>query len=138
MNTSILIIATMAALLLMEYFVVSVVVCRQMTGTWNALHFIFDYKYWCFAVLNYHFFLSRKEGKAVGDFIISFTAQYLMPRKRNVIQRLRESERILLIEVLSNQKFIAREFGQMPFTLKRYHDIQKAWEQESRRADYGK
>lgn len=138
MNTPILIIAAMAALLLIEYVVISAAVCRKMTGTWNALHFMFNHKYWCFAALNHHFSLSWKEGTPIEAFIISFTERYLIPRKRNVIQRLRESERILLIQVLSNQEFIAREFGQMPFTLKRYHDIRKAWEQESRRADYGK
>ena len=138
MNTSILIIAAIAALLLIEYLVISAAVCRKMTGTWNALHFVFDYKYWCFAVLNYNFSLSRKEGKAVDAFIISFTAKYLMPRKRNVIQRLRENERKLLIQVLSNQEFILREFGQIPFTLKRYRDTQKAWEQETRRYGDGK
>lgn len=138
MKTFILSIATMAALLLMEYFIIAIVVCRKMTGTWNALHFIFNPKYWCIAVLNYRYYISKKEGMAIEPFIISFTDKYLLPRKRNTIQRLRECERKLLIHFLSNQAFIIRELGKMPFTLSRYHDIKKAWEQEIRRIEDGK
>lgn len=123
-------IVNIVTLLLIEYFIISIVVCRKMTGTWNALHFIFNHKYWCIAVLNYHYYISKKEGVAIETFIISFTDKYLLPRKRNTIQRLRECERKLLIHFLSNQAFIIREFGKMPFTLSRYHDIEKAWELE--------
>lgn len=71
-------------------------------------------------------------------FITDFTAKYLMPRKRNAIQKLRESERKLLIQVLSNQDFIVLNFGQMPFSLNRYQNIEKSWEQEMRRIADGK
>lgn len=138
MKTLILSMAAMAALLLIEYIIISVIVCRKMTGTWNALHFIFSHKYWCIAVLNYRYYVSRKEGKSTEEFIISFTDKYLLPCRRNVIQRLRECERKLLIHFLSNQAFIIREFGKMPFTLVRYQDIEKSWEQEIRRIEDGK
>lgn len=138
MKTFILSMAAMAALLLIEYIIISVIVCRKMTGTWNILSFTFNHRYWCFAVLNYHFSLSKKSGESVDMFITDFTAKYLMPRKRNAIQKLRESERKLLIQVLSNQDFIVQNFGQMPFSLNRYQNIEKSWEQEIRRIADGK
>ena len=138
MKTFILSMAAVAALLLIEYIIISVIVCRKMTGTWNILSFTFNHRYWCFAVLNYHFSLSKKSGESVDMFITDFTAKYLMPRKRNAIQKLRESERKLLIQVLSNQDFIVLNFGQMPFSLNRYQNIEKSWEQEIRRIADGK
>ena len=138
MKTFILSMAAMAALLVIEYIIISVIVCRKMTGTWNVRHFIFNHRYWSFSVLNYHFFLSRESDETVEAFIIKFTAKYLMPRKRNVIQKLREDERRLLIQILSNQDFILHNFGRMPLSLKRYKDMERAWEQETRRLEDGK
>lgn len=42
----------MLAFIGLVYLGVGFYVCRKYTGTWNGIRYIFDYKYWCYSILN--------------------------------------------------------------------------------------
>lgn len=45
--------------LLLVWIGVGFYVCRKYTGTWNGLRYIFDYKYWCYSILNHWYTLPK-------------------------------------------------------------------------------
>jgi len=91
-------------------------VCRQYTGTWNGLKYLFDHKYWCFAVMNHEYLESLKRNETVETFIIHFSKHKVMPRKKLGIFKLSEDERKIWVMLLSQQDFIMENFGQKPYS----------------------
>lgn len=87
----------MLAFIGLLYMIVVFFVCREMTGTWNVFRFLFDYKYWSFAVLNHEYSISLDRDEDYRKFAIYFSKKQLMPRTKGVIQRMREKERKILV-----------------------------------------
>lgn len=108
-------------------------VCRQYTGTWNGLRYIFDYKYWCYSILNHWYTLSKQKGQSVDDFIVDFTKHFLMPHQKGLFTRMREKQRRLLVGTLSQEEFFTANFGSKPYTSKRHNQVCKRWEEYSMR-----
>ena len=119
------------------YMIVVFFVCREMTGTWNVFRFLFDYKYWSFAVLNHEYSISLDRDEDYRKFAIYFSKKQLMPRTKGVIQRMREKERKILVMLLSQEDFVKDNFGELPYTADRHFEICRKWDEHMKQIPYG-
>lgn len=123
--------------LLLVWIGVCFYVCRKYTGTWNGLRYMFDYKYWSFAVLNHNFAEAKDKGISVQDFILDFNKRILLPKQKGIITRMRESERQLLVMLLSQEDFLTDNFGTKPYTAALHKEICRNWDEHLKCRPYG-
>jgi len=108
------------------------VACYQVTRTFDVFHFVFDYRYWCFAVLNYRYRKATSSRMNTHAFIKQFTQDFIIRKNLKRILPMNETERILLICMLSNVEFIEKYFGMGKFGLFEYKSLWQEWIQYSR------
>lgn len=127
----------LAIVLVVVWTGVSFYVCRQYTKTWNGFRFMCDRKYWALSVFNYWYTASKENGETVDDFIVNFTKHFLMPHQKGMLSRMRESERKLLVSILSHDDFFTARFGHIPFCISDYKDACSAWDEYFMHNSYG-
>lgn len=120
------------------YIVVVFIVCKDITGTWNGFRFLFDYKYWSFAILNHEYNISLDRDEDYSKFVVYFSKKQLMPRTKGVIQRMREKERKILVMLLSQENFVKENFGKLPYTADRHSEICRNWDEHLKQIPYVK
>lgn len=126
----------MLAFIGLVYLGVGFYVCRKYTGTWNGLKFVFDRKYWALAVLN-HEYAEHKAEMTLDDFILHFATHFLMPPPKGVMMRMRNPERRFLVMIVSQNDFLADNFGQMPYSTSLHNAICTRWEERLKQMSYG-
>lgn len=119
------------------YIVVVFIVCKDITGTWNGFRFLFDYKYWSFAILNHEYNISLDRDEDYSKFAVYFSKKQLMPRTKGVVQRMREKERKILVMLLSQEDFVKENFGKLPYTSQLHKVICLNWDEHLKQIPYG-
>jgi len=108
------------------------VACYQVTRTFDVFHFVCDYRYWCFAILNFRYGKAISSGMDTHAFIKQFTKDFIIRKNLKRILPMKETERILFVCMLSNVEFIEKYFGMDKFGVVEYKSLWEKWIQYSR------
>lgn len=130
-------IAAVLGWLLLIWIGVGFYVCRKYTGTWNGLRYIFDHRYWCFAIMNHEYSESLKNKDDIETFIKDFSIRKLMPRRKFGFIKLSKEERKLWAMLLSQQDFIQQNFGAKPYSNARHKEVCRNWDEHLKQRPYG-
>lgn len=104
----------------------------------NGLRYIFDHRYWCFAILNHGYAESLKNNDDIETFIKKFSKRKVMPGKKFGFFKLSEDERKIWVMLLSQKDFVKENFGKLPFTAGRHSEICRNWDEHLKQIPYGK
>ena len=105
-----------------------ILTCRQVTGTWNVRHFFCNRKYWALSILNWRYREKKAEGLSTRDFIRFINSYYLANGFVSRWKFMKQEERTLFVEILSNPGFIEENLGLFKYTVEEHARILAAWE----------
>lgn len=121
------IILILLILVILAVFALLSLLCYQYTKTTNVRYFILNSVYWCFATVNYEYFMAKADNISYDDFVLDFSRMYLEPNTFFHKIFLTEDRRTLFVMLLSQQSFIESNFGTMPFTTKDSEKVFENW-----------
>lgn len=121
------IILILLILVILAVFGLLSLLCYQYTKTTNVRYFILNSVYWCFATVNYEYFMAKAENKSYEDFVLNFSRMYL--GSNTIFHKIfvTEDRRTLFVMLLSQQSFIENNFGTLPFTTKDSEKVLENW-----------